>query len=77
MLGRVIWEAWKAYAHRAGTYQSWVLLNVAYFGVFGPSSLIGRLTGARTLDLDRRPRPSYWLARPPGPTSLEALERQF
>jgi hypothetical protein len=74
---RLFWDAWKAYAHRAGSYQSRVLLIVAYFGVFGPSALLARAVGAELLDLSNKPRESYWRERDRAPNTLEALERQF
>ena len=76
-LWRELWEAWKAYAERAGGYQAQVLLSLVYFLVLGPSALIGRLAGAKLLDLDRRPRASYWIERPKPDPSLKAMERQF
>src|SRR2546423_7513455 len=60
-IGRVIWDAWKAYTHRAGGYQAQVLLSVVYYLVLGPSVLVARLLGTRLLDLDRGQRSSYWI----------------
>jgi hypothetical protein len=74
---RVIWDAWKAYTHRAGGYQAQVLLSFVYFVVLGPSVIVARLFGTRLLDLDRRQRSSYWIERKPLDKSLAALERQF
>jgi hypothetical protein len=78
-LGRVIWDAWRAYTHRAGGYQAQVLLSAVYYLVLGPSVLVARLFGTRLLDLDRDQRASYWIERKPleGSKSLSALERQF
>jgi hypothetical protein len=76
-IGRVIWDAWKAYTHRAGGYQAQVLLSLVYFVVLGPSVLVTRLFGTRLLDLDRAQRESYWIARKREDRSLSALERQF
>jgi hypothetical protein len=73
----LLWDAWRAYAHRAASYQSRALLNATYFLVFGPGASVARLLGARLLDLDRRPRASYWIARPAPGNTLEAMERQF
>jgi hypothetical protein len=70
-------DAWRAYAHRTASYQSKALLNATYFLVFGPGALVARLFGAKLLDLDREPRKSYWIPRPPAATTLEAQERQF
>ena len=76
-IGRVIWDAWRDYTHRAGGYQAQVLLSAVYYLVLGPSVLVARLFGTRLLDLDRRPRASYWIERKPLDKSLSALERQF
>ena len=76
-LGRVIWDAWRAYTHRAGGYQAQVLLSAVYYIVLGPSVLVARLFGTRLLDLDRGQRPSYWIERKPQENSLASLERQF
>jgi hypothetical protein len=74
---QLLWAAWRDYARRAGRYQTLVWLNVLYFAILGPSALAARLFGAQLLDLDRRPRPSYWIARPPLDAQPPALERQF
>jgi hypothetical protein len=75
--GRVLWLAWTAYTRRAGVYQSRVLLNAIYFVVFGPCALAARLVGVRLLDIDPRPRSSYWSERRPTNTTLDDLKRQF
>jgi hypothetical protein len=74
---RTMWEAWKAYSHRAGAYQTQVLLSGVYFLVLGPSALLARALGSHLLDLDRRPRSSFWIERRPADKTLAALERQF
>jgi hypothetical protein len=76
-LWRLMWDGWNAYAHRAGGYQAQVLLTLVYFLVLGPSALAARLLGTRLLDLDRRPRSSYWIERKTEPVTLPSLERQF
>jgi hypothetical protein len=73
----LFWEAWKAYAHRAGGYQSRVLLTVVYWVVLGPGALVARLFSARLLDLNPTPGESSWLVREPGGATLDALRRQF
>jgi hypothetical protein len=73
----VLWDAWKAYSRRAGGYQAYLLLSAAYFLALGPSVLVARLAGTRLLDLDARPRSSYWIERKPAEKTLAALERQF
>lgn len=74
---RVAWDAWLELAHRAGKYQALAVLSFVYFCVLGPTVLIARLFGVRLLDLDFRPRASYWRERQPMERSLEALTRQF
>jgi hypothetical protein len=69
-------EVWKAYAHRAGTYQTRVLLTLVYFVVLGPATLIARLFGAHLLDLSAGTK-TTWLERPKSDISLVALRRQF
>ena len=73
----LLWDAWRAYAQRAASYQSQALLNTTYFLVFGPGAMVGRMFGAKLLDLDRRPRKSYWIPRQPTGGTLKVLERQF
>jgi len=73
----LLWDAWRAYAHRTASYQSRALLNAMYFLVFGPGAMVARAFGAKLLDLDRRPRQTYWIARQPTATTLDAQERQF
>jgi hypothetical protein len=72
-------EAWKAYAHRASSYQSNVLLTLVYLVILGPAALLARLLGARLLDLDDRPG-STWLVRRDITRDLQTLvglRRQF
>jgi hypothetical protein len=76
-LARVLWDAWKAYSHRASGYQTTLLLSAIYFLVLGPSALVARLFGTKLLDLDSRPRSSDWIERKPAEITLAALERQF
>ncbi len=76
-VGRVLWDAWKAYTARAGAYQGQVLLSLVYFLVLGPSAIVAQVFGARLLDLDTKPRSSYWVDRPRAERSIAALQRQF
>jgi hypothetical protein len=73
---RWIVEVWTAYAHRAATYQTRVLLTLVYAVVLGPAALLGRLFGARLLDLNGSTS-STWLVRPEADKTLDALRRQF
>jgi hypothetical protein len=71
-------EAWKAYAHRAGNYQTRLMLTLVYLLVLGPAALLGRLFGARLIDLESGPT-STWSQRANSPDdkTLTALRRQF
>ncbi len=71
----LLWDAWKAYAHRAAGYQTRVLLTIVYVLVLGPSAVLGRLFGARLLDLERTS--SSWMVRAPLDRTLDGLRRQF
>ena len=73
----LFWQAWKAYARRAGGYQTRVVLTVVYLVVLGPAALAGRLFSARLLDLDPESGKSTWLAREPAEATVAALRRQF
>jgi len=69
-------EVWKAYAHRAGTYQTRVLLTIVYLIVLGPAAFIARIFGTRLMDLSPTGG-STWIERPTDDKSLTALRRQF
>ncbi len=75
MLSWVV-EVWKAYAHRAATYQTAVLLTLVYFVILGPFATLGRVFGAKLMDLSPKGG-STWLVRPKPDNSLAALRRQF
>jgi hypothetical protein len=75
-LGRVLWDAWKSYSKR-GSYQTEVLLSLVFFLVLGPSMAIQQTFGKKLLDLDPKPRPSYWIKRPPAEKTMAWMERQF
>ena len=68
-------EVWTAYAHRAAGYQTRVLLTLVYAVILGPAALLGRLFGARLLDLNGAC--STWVIRPAPDKTLDALRRQF
>jgi hypothetical protein len=74
-----LFEAWKAYAHRAGSYQSRVLLTIVYLVVLGPAAVIARRAGAHLMDLASTPDRSTWRLRPDAANeaTLKALRRQF
>jgi hypothetical protein len=69
-------EVWKGYAHRAGGYQTRVLLTLVYLVVLGPAAFLARILGAHLMDLSPTGG-STWLERPDSDKSLAALRRQF
>jgi hypothetical protein len=69
-------EAWKAYAHRAATYQTRLLLTLAYALILGPAGLMARAFGTHLLDVQAGSA-SSWLERPDQEKTLDALRRQF
>lgn len=70
---RIAWDAWRAYAHRAGQYQSRVWLTIVYVIVLGPAALAARLGWVHLIDLDGH----GWIDRRPLDNSIDALRRQF
>jgi len=74
VLGWIV-QVWTAYAHRAASYQTRVLLTLVYALILGPAALIGRLFGARLLDLGDSG--STWIQRPTPDKSVASLRRQF
>jgi hypothetical protein len=71
-----IFEVWKGYAHRAATYQTRVLLNLVYFVILGPFAGLGRLFGAKLMDVSPNAG-TTWLERARSENTLPALRRQF
>ncbi|HEV7566623.1 MAG TPA: hypothetical protein VGO31_11755 [Microbacteriaceae bacterium] len=72
----MLWQAWQAYAKRAGQYQTRTLLAIVYVIVVGPIALVARLTGAKLLD-QGRDSSGGWLTRSARDHSLGAMRRQF
>jgi hypothetical protein len=70
-------EVWKAYAHRAASYQTQVLLTLVYLVILGPAALLGRLFGAQLLNLSASPGATTWLPRAAPDATLASLRRQF
>jgi hypothetical protein len=69
-------EVWKAYAHRSASYQTGVLLTLVYFVILGPFATLGRVFGAKLMDLSPHGG-STWLERPNDDKTLIGLRRQF
>jgi hypothetical protein len=71
----LLWRAWRAYAKRAGQYQTRLLLALVYVVVVGPMALAARLAGTKLLDIDHQT--GGWLKRPSPDCSLDGMRRQF
>jgi hypothetical protein len=69
-------QVWKAYAHRAASYQTRVLLTLVYLVVLGPAAFLARLFGAHLMDASPTGG-TTWVTRPTSDKSLTALRRQF
>lgn len=74
-LARRAWERWKVIAQRIGDVQARVILGLLYFLLVGPVALVRRIV-ADPLGLRRHAGPSYWTARPPADSTIEAARRQ-
>ena len=72
---RRLWARWMVIAHKIGTFQSRVLLNVFYFLILLPFGLGVKLF-ADPLHLKRR-RGSHWIGKAAGTASWEHARRQF
>jgi hypothetical protein len=73
---RRFWQRWKVIAHKIGTFQSRVLLNIFYFLVLAPFALgVKQLSDPLRI---KRQRQSHWLPKQTSPvTGWEQARRQF
>lgn len=70
-----LFEVWTAYAHRAASYQTRVLLTGVYLLIVGAARLFA---GSKLMDLVPPPTTkSTWLQRPNLEKTLTSLRRQF
>jgi hypothetical protein len=73
---RRLWEHWKVIAHKIGTFQSRVLLNIFYFVILAPFGLGVKLF-ADPLRM-RQQNYSHWLEKESQPApAWERARRQF
>jgi len=75
-LARHLWRAVRKGFHALGLAQTFVLLALFYFLLFGPFALIARLSGRDFLGLRRAEGASFWRKRPPEQPTLERARRQ-
>lgn len=72
---RRCWQHWKFIAHKIGTFQSRVLLNVFYLLILMPFGLGVKLfSDPLRLKLQSR---SHWLTKDPHVTTCDHARRQF
>lgn len=76
-IANAIWDAWKAYSRRAGSYQATLLLWLAYAIALGLTVLLSVAARSPLLSLRPRAGTSCWIGREPAPRDLPSLERQF
>jgi hypothetical protein len=73
---RRLWERWKVIAHKIGTFQSRVLLNIFYFVILAPFGLGVKLF-ADPLRIKQQNH-SHWLRNDSKPAPVcESARRQF
>jgi hypothetical protein len=72
---RRLWERWKILAHKVGTFQSRVLLNVFYFLILLPFGVGVKLL-SDPLHIKRQ-QGSHWVNKAAGTTNWEHARRQF
>ena len=57
---RLLWNAWKRFAHALGVVNRYVLLTVFYFVIVNIVNLFVRLFRVDLLDRRMKPAASYW-----------------
>ena len=72
---RRVWERWKVIAHKIGTFQSRLLLNVFYLSILLPFGLGVKFFSDR-LHLKRHQGP-HWIGKMSGSVNEEQAKRQF
>jgi hypothetical protein len=72
---RSAWEGWKRFAFWLGEQQAIVVYFVLYWICIAPIAIVRRLI-ADPFQYRRRSAPTFWVARPPRPSTLEEAARQ-
>jgi hypothetical protein len=70
-----LWAFWLAYTHEVAHWQAVIWLNLVYFLVVGPTSLLTRLLGKPLLPSTFGRPGSHWQPRHPAPRDLTAMQR--
>jgi len=73
-LVRTAGRVWKARMHDVGNFQSRALLTAFYFTILAPFAMVMRLTSD---PLQRRSRPSGWVAWAHQDTDVTTARRQY
>jgi len=72
---KAAWAGWKRFAFWLGDKQATLIYTVLYFVLVGPFAL-ARRPFTDPLQFRARTNPTYWLPRPPRPTTLQEARRQ-
>lgn len=71
-----LWERWKEFSKRMGSFQSRVILTLLFFLVVSPFAIAVRVL-SDPLRIKSRPSESYWLFKKEMTTDLETFRKQF
>lgn len=71
-----LWQGWKGFSSRLGTFQTRMLLSLCFFLLGSPLILFARLL-RDPLHLKSKGSESYWLSRTRPMTGLEHFRKQF
>lgn len=71
-----IWETWKAFAFRMGSFQGRLILLIFYFTIFAPFGIINTLF-RDALNLKKTSATSFWSPLSVQENDLEKARRQF
>jgi len=71
-----VWEAWKAFAFRMGSFQGRLILLFFYFTILAPFGLVNTLF-RDALNMKKKPVQSFWFPLEADENNIEGARRQF
>lgn len=71
-----LWQSWKSFSKRMGSFQSRIILSLFFFIVVSPFAL-GVKVFSDPLRMKHRSSESHWLIKKEMPFDLEQFRRQF
>lgn len=71
-----IWQSWKNFSKRTGTFQSKVILSLFFFLLVTPFALATKIF-SDPLGLKPRGEKSHWIQKKETPSNFEHFRRQF